>query len=59
MSRQAVKRLLRNCVSRDVTLFEVIGGRHELFMGPEKVVVMRRLISWVLEHATLRSAQPV
>ena len=55
---QAVKRLLRNCASRDVTLFEVVGGRHELFMGPEKDLVMQRLMSWVLEHATLKSAQP-
>jgi alpha-beta hydrolase superfamily lysophospholipase len=55
---QAVKRLLRKCGSRDVTLFEVPGGYHELFMGPEKDLIMRRLIAWVLEHAALRSAQP-
>lgn len=54
---QAVKRLLRNCGSRDVTLFEVPGGYHELFMGPEKELVMQRLIAWVLEHAALKSAQ--
>ena len=52
---QAVKRLLRNCSSRDVTLFEVEGGYHELFMGPEKDVVMQRMIQWVLQHAELAS----
>ncbi|CAL8467496.1 g7034 [Coccomyxa elongata] len=53
---QAVKRLLRNCRSRDVTLFEVEGGYHELFMGPEKDLVMQRIIQWVLQHAELASS---
>lgn len=53
---QAVKRLLRNCSSRDVTLFEVEGGYHELFMGPEKDLVMQRIIQWVLQHAELASS---
>lgn len=53
---QAVKRLLRNSSSRDVTLYEVEGGYHELFMGPEKDTVMQRLIAWVLQHAELAFA---
>lgn len=53
---QAVKRLLRNCSSRDVTLFEVQGGYHELFVGPEKDLVMQRLTAWVLHQAEQISA---
>ena len=53
---QAVKRLLKNCSSRDVTLFEVQGGYHELFVGPERDVVMQRLIGWVLHQADLASS---
>ncbi len=53
---QAVKRLLRNASSRDVTLFEVEGGYHELFMGPEKDIVMQRMIQWLLQHADFASA---
>ena len=55
---QAVKRLLRNCASRDVTLFEVPDGYHELFMGPERDKVTKRLAAWILEHAALKSGQP-
>lgn len=54
---QAVKRLLRNCSSRDVTLFEVQGGYHELFVGPERDLVMQRLTAWVLHQAELASSR--
>lgn len=53
---QAVKRLLKNASSRDVTLFEVEGGYHELFMGPEKDIVMQRMIQWLLQHAEIASS---
>ena len=53
---QAVKRLLRNAASRDVTLYEVPGGYHELFMGPEKDDIIAHINAWILEHAELRAA---
>ena len=53
---QAVKRLLRNAASRDVTLYEVPGGYHELFMGPEKDDIIAHINAWVLEHAELKAA---
>ncbi|CAL5222462.1 g4830 [Coccomyxa viridis] len=52
----AVKRLLRNAASRDVTLYEVPGGYHELFMGPEKDDIIAHINAWVLEHAELKAA---
>ncbi len=52
---QAVKRLLKNAASRDVTLYEVPGGYHELFMGPEKDDITDHILSWVLEHAKLKA----
>ncbi len=45
---QAVKRLLQNCQSQDVTLNVVPGGYHELFMGPEKEQVTSALRDWIL-----------
>ena len=53
---QAVKRLLKNAASRDVTLYEVPGGYHELFMGPEKDDITDHILAWVLEHAKLRAS---
>ena len=53
---QAVKRLLSNAASRDVTLYEVPGGYHELFMGPEKDDIIAHINAWVLEHAELKVA---
>ena len=52
---QAVKRLLSNAASRDVTLYEVPGGYHELFMGPEKDDIIAHINAWVLEHAELKA----
>jgi acylglycerol lipase len=47
-SLTAVKRLLQNCQSQDVTLNVVPGGYHELFMGPEKEQVTSALRDWML-----------
>jgi alpha-beta hydrolase superfamily lysophospholipase len=46
--------LLKKCASPDVTLHEVVGGYHELFMGPEKDDVMRRINQWILHQADLK-----
>lgn len=45
---QAVKRLLENCRSDDVTLNVVEHGYHELFLGPEKEQVTQSLSDWLL-----------
>ena len=55
LPEQAVKQLLNNCSSRDVTLFEVPTGYHELYMGPEKDEVTERLTAWILEQASHKS----
>lgn len=52
---QAVKRLLKNAASRDVTLYEVPGGYHELFMGPEKDDITNRIVGWILDQAQLKA----
>jgi alpha-beta hydrolase superfamily lysophospholipase len=52
---QAVKRLLRNAASRDVTLYEVPGGYHELFMGPEKDDITDRIVGWISDQVHLRA----
>ena len=44
---QAVKKLLDRCASPDVTMHEVDGGAHELFMGMERELVTQHVISWV------------
>ena len=36
-----------------MTLYEVQGGYHELFVGPERDLVMQRLTTWVLHQAEL------
>lgn len=56
---QAVKRLLRNASSSDVTLFEVKGGYHELFMGPEKDLIVQRMSQWILHQSQLKAARTV
>ena len=48
---QAVKRLLENCSSDDVTLNIVEHGYHELFLGPEKEQVTQTLSDWLLSIA--------
>lgn len=52
---QAVKRLLKNAASRDVTLYEVPGGYHELFMGPEKDDITNRIVGWILDQVQLKT----
>ena len=51
MCLQAVKRLLKNAASRDVTLYEVPGGYHELFIGPERDDITDHIIAWVREQS--------
>ena len=48
---QAVRRLLENCCSDDVTLNVVEHGYHELFLGPEKEQVTHTLSDWLLSIA--------
>jgi alpha-beta hydrolase superfamily lysophospholipase len=52
---QAMKRLLKNAASRDVTLYEVPGGYHELFMGPERDDITDRIVGWILDQAQLKA----
>lgn len=48
---QAVKRMLRNAASCDVTLHEVVGGFHEVMMGSERADVTQRMIQWLKAHS--------
>ncbi len=50
-----MKRLLRSAASRDVTLYEVPGGYHELFIGPERDDITDHIIAWVKEQSQRRA----
>lgn len=44
---QAVRRMLRNAQSRDVTLNIIPGGFHEVMMGTERTDVTLAIIDWL------------
>lgn len=44
---QAVRRMLKNSQSRDVTLHVIPDGFHEVMMGTEREDVTHRIIAWI------------
>ena len=47
---QAVRQLLGRVASADVTMHEVQGGAHELFIGLEREQVTEYILQWVEEQ---------
>ena len=50
--------MLKNAQSRDVTLYVVEGGFHEVMMGTEKEDVTQHIIDWVHQQAAHQAAAP-
>ena len=44
---QAVRNLLGRCASPDITMHEVPGGAHELFIGLEREAVTSYVAKWI------------
>lgn len=44
---QAVRRLLSRVASADVTMHEIEGGAHELFIGLEREQVTEHILDWL------------
>jgi acylglycerol lipase len=46
-----VRRFISGVSSSDKTMREVVGGYHELLMGPESGQCTQQLTDWILDHA--------